>query len=118
MWSLVTGPERSVLGKITRSGLLTRSSRPPAPTIVAFDAAITGSSTVRTAAPAWVDMERRRGTRSSERCAALGGTRSAAAARKTNVEGAPSAARERAEPRPVVEVERHAGDRAAGPGLE
>src|SRR4051794_13523984 len=38
MSSLVTGPERSVAGKITRAGLLTRSSRPPASTIVLSDA--------------------------------------------------------------------------------
>src|SRR5215207_9434025 len=41
MSSLLTGADRSVAGKITRSGLLTRSSRPPASTIVASDAAIT-----------------------------------------------------------------------------
>src|SRR5829696_7300348 len=35
MSSLVSAPERSVGGKITRSGLDTRSSRPPASTIVA-----------------------------------------------------------------------------------
>src|SRR5215207_125950 len=40
MSSLVTGPERSVAGKITRAGLLTRSSRPPASTIVLSDAAM------------------------------------------------------------------------------
>jgi hypothetical protein len=42
MSSLVTAPERSVIGKITRSGLDTRKSRPPAPTIMASDAAMPG----------------------------------------------------------------------------
>ena len=45
MSSLVTAPERSVAGKITRSGLDTRRSRPPASTIVASDAAMPRSST-------------------------------------------------------------------------
>src|ERR1700716_3679455 len=40
MSSFVTSPERSVGGKITRSGLDTRRSRPPASTIVASDSAI------------------------------------------------------------------------------
>ena len=40
MSSLVTAPERSVIGKITRSGLDTRKSRPPASTIVASDVAM------------------------------------------------------------------------------
>src|SRR5919197_4811433 len=48
MSSLVTGPDRSVLGKITRSGLDTRKSRPPASTIVASDVAMPRSSTART----------------------------------------------------------------------
>jgi hypothetical protein len=39
---LVTAPERSVIGKITRSGLDTRKSRPPASTIIASDAAMPG----------------------------------------------------------------------------
>jgi hypothetical protein len=42
MSSLVTAPERSLIGKITRSGLDTRKSRPPASTIVASDAAMPG----------------------------------------------------------------------------
>src|SRR4029453_10153451 len=42
MSSLVTAPERSVIGKITRSGLDTRKSRPPASTIIASDAAMSG----------------------------------------------------------------------------
>src|SRR5215218_6219658 len=42
MSSLVTSPERSVIGKITRSGLDTRKSRPPAATVVSSDAAIPG----------------------------------------------------------------------------
>src|SRR4029453_10525561 len=42
MSSLVTAPERSVVGKITRSGLDTRKSRPPASTITASDAAMPG----------------------------------------------------------------------------
>src|SRR4029453_6671678 len=42
MSSLVTAPERSVIGKITRSGLDTRKSRPPASTIIAPDAATPG----------------------------------------------------------------------------
>src|SRR4051794_4117797 len=40
MSSLVTSPERSVAGKITRSGLETRNSRPPASTVVASDLAM------------------------------------------------------------------------------
>ncbi len=40
--SLVNAPERSVIGKITRSGLDTRRSRPPASTIIASDAAMPG----------------------------------------------------------------------------
>src|SRR4051794_11187712 len=40
MSSLVTGSEWSVGGKITRSGLVTRSSRPPASTIVASEVAM------------------------------------------------------------------------------
>src|SRR6185312_7481879 len=39
MSSLVTSPVRSVLGKITRSGLDTRTSRPPASTIFSADLA-------------------------------------------------------------------------------
>src|ERR671919_2116049 len=42
MSSLVTALERSVIGKITRSGLDTRKSRPPASTIIASDAAMPG----------------------------------------------------------------------------
>src|SRR5918995_5701927 len=42
MSSLVTALERSVIGKITRSGLVTRKSRPPASTIMASDAAMPG----------------------------------------------------------------------------
>jgi len=41
-------PERSVLGKITRSGLDTRSSRPPASTVSASVFAMVGSSTATT----------------------------------------------------------------------
>src|SRR3954449_12825696 len=40
MSSLVTSAVRSVAGKITRSGLVTRTSRPPASTTVASDFAI------------------------------------------------------------------------------
>jgi hypothetical protein len=39
---LVTAPERSVIGNITRSGLDTRKSRPPASTITVSDAAMPG----------------------------------------------------------------------------
>src|SRR4051794_21646734 len=46
MSSLVSSAVRSVAGKITRSGLDTRSSRPPASTTVASDA-MPGSSTAR-----------------------------------------------------------------------
>src|SRR4051794_26741680 len=46
MSSFVIASERSVCGKITRSALVTRSSRPPASTIVASDAAMAGSLTV------------------------------------------------------------------------
>src|SRR5215210_314191 len=42
MSSLVTAAERSVVGKITRSGLETRNWRPPASTIVASDGAMPG----------------------------------------------------------------------------
>ena len=45
MSSLVTSPVRSVAGKITRSGLVTRSSRPPASTIVASAAGMRSSCT-------------------------------------------------------------------------
>src|SRR5436309_10837809 len=45
MSSLVIAPERSVAGKITRSGLVTRRFRPPASTIVASAAAMPRSST-------------------------------------------------------------------------
>ncbi len=45
--------ERSVGGKITRSGLDTRRSRPPASTIVASDAAMPRSSTACRAARSW-----------------------------------------------------------------
>src|SRR5688500_7251968 len=45
MSSLVISPVRLVLGKITRSGLDTRNSRPPASTFVASDLAIPLSST-------------------------------------------------------------------------
>ena len=41
MSSLVTAAVRSVAGKITRSGLDTRSSRPPASTVVLSLAAMT-----------------------------------------------------------------------------
>src|SRR4051794_1852396 len=47
MSSLVTSGERSVAGKITRSGLDTRRSRPPASMIVASDGAMAPSSTTR-----------------------------------------------------------------------
>src|SRR5687768_1394953 len=52
MSSLVTGPDRSVAGKMTRSALVTRRSRPPASTIVLSDAAMPVSSTATFAAPA------------------------------------------------------------------
>src|SRR5918999_4226657 len=42
MSSFVTGPECSVSGKITRSGLETRTSRPSASTTVASDVAMPG----------------------------------------------------------------------------
>src|SRR5512133_3465498 len=42
MSSLVTAPERSLIGKITRSGLDTRKWRPPASTILASDTAMPG----------------------------------------------------------------------------
>src|SRR3954447_16842751 len=45
MSSFVTAAVRSVGGKITRSGLETRRSRPPASTVVASDLATSGSST-------------------------------------------------------------------------
>src|ERR1700733_2694190 len=45
MSSLVTAVVRSVSGKITRSGLETRRSRPPASTMVSRSAGIPGSST-------------------------------------------------------------------------
>src|SRR6266536_1340717 len=48
MSSLVTARERSVIGKITRSGLDTRKSRPPASTIAASDAAMPRSCTAKT----------------------------------------------------------------------
>src|SRR4051812_8988643 len=47
MSSLVTGAVRSVSGKITRSPLVTRTSRPPASTIVASALAMPRSSTGR-----------------------------------------------------------------------
>src|SRR5919204_1498677 len=47
MSSLVTASERSVIGKITRSGLDTRRSRPPASTIVTSGRAMPGSSMQR-----------------------------------------------------------------------
>src|SRR5215210_931440 len=59
MSSLVTGPERSVFGKITRSGLDTRRSRPPASMIVASDAGMPWSSTAPT--PGTALSWRRRG---------------------------------------------------------
>src|SRR6476469_6479776 len=52
MSSLVTSAVRSVAGKITRSPLLTRSSRPPASTNVYSEAAIPRSSTPRPPGPA------------------------------------------------------------------
>src|SRR4051794_28210509 len=42
MSSFVTGAERSVAGKITRSPLVTRSSRPPASTMVTSEAGMPG----------------------------------------------------------------------------
>src|SRR3954454_6741421 len=47
MSSLVTGAVRSVAGKMTRSPLVTRSSRPPASSIVTSDGAMSRSSTLR-----------------------------------------------------------------------
>src|SRR4029079_17493027 len=47
MSSLVTAAERSVAGKITRSPLVTRRSRPPASTMVASDGIVRESSRMR-----------------------------------------------------------------------
>ena len=60
MSSLVTSPVRSVFGKITRSGLETRRSRPPASRVVASVVAMTGSSTASGHEPSWPAATARR----------------------------------------------------------